>query len=171
MPIKKKCFDLRYSKVISLFYLQVCPYKPPPSGTERHHPLAGHGHLELRLAQGAVPQVHSTLQSNTGQDRTGQDSKYSSDHKRWIIVFVTINNYIITTITKYIIIFSDSAILEYQHEDCWFNRYSTKEFRNLATVFRYIYDIFKDLSTYITIDLLSICKIWYILSISSRKIG
>jgi len=31
---------------------------------------------------------------------------------------------------------SDSAILEYQHEDCWFNRYSTKEFRNLATVFR-----------------------------------
>jgi len=31
---------------------------------------------------------------------------------------------------------SDSEILEYQHEDCWFNRYQTREFRNLAAVFR-----------------------------------
>jgi len=36
---------------------------------------------------------------------------------------------------------SDPAILEYQHEDCWFNRYSTKVFRNLATVFRMPRDI------------------------------
>ncbi|XP_023337908.1 bifunctional arginine demethylase and lysyl-hydroxylase JMJD6 isoform X2 [Eurytemora carolleeae] len=31
---------------------------------------------------------------------------------------------------------SDPEILSYKHEDCWFNKYGTKEFRNLASVFR-----------------------------------
>ena len=63
--------------------------------------------------------------------------QYILDFKRWYLISPAHMKVQLGTILKQTLS-SDPAILEYQHEDCWFNRYSTKVFRNLATVFRFV---------------------------------